>query len=157
MALHKTNEEYNCYVVDNNYCNLFDKSPLIQKDKNKVVVLLNDFHTSKNFPQHAPRRTFLPFCPRGFLFIRYLFMCMDLLNETKGYFNMTTDEKEVLQTKLFVELFIKTYDLPIEREIVTEHLTKLEIKAVKQEHYEVAELIKVVHKELQNVDYGNGL
>jgi hypothetical protein len=82
---------------------------------------------------------------------------MDLLNETKGYFNMTTDEKEVLQTKLFVELFIKTYDLPIEREIVTEHLTKLEIKAVKQEHYEVAELIKVVHKELQNVDYGNGL
>lgn len=150
MALHKTHNEYNCIVVPN-------KSPLKKENKNKVVVLQRDFHTSKNFPQQAPRKTLQPFCLRGFLFSQDLFIYMDLLNETKGYFNMTDTEKEVLQTKLFVELFINTYDLPIERTMVADHLEKLEGKAVRQEHYEVAELIKVVHRELQNVDYRSGL
>jgi hypothetical protein len=135
--------------------------PLVKSPTKQVVPPYTEVPVfslcQTNFPEHAPRETLLPFCLRGFLFGRNLFMCMNLLNDTKGYFKMTQQEKETLQMKLFLELLVNTYQLPMEKDDVKKHLNKLESKAVINEHYEVAELIKIVHNELKEMDYGYGL
>lgn len=132
------------------YCKL--DAPILHK---VVVLFLRE--VSSYLPPHAPRLSFQPFRHRGFLFIETVFMGMNILKESKGYFKMTEEQKQILQARVFVEALTGYFDFGVDADALDKHLTQLEARAVEKEHYEVAELIRQVHKDLLDIDYGHGL
>jgi len=81
---------------------------------------------------------------------------MNIGELTEGYFEMDLKQKKEVLNKILAQCIIQIEVVGVSPQELLEHIEQLKEKAVSREHYEVAEVFKVIKNKLLKVEFKAG-